>query len=217
MRRTEGCGPTAASSVVYRVGGHWSTYLNLQKIITADALVVHLVVRIISITARFILNEREARDKLLADAFHNKASWGKTYRRLEAERGAGISQRTRRPYLREDVRLRVYCRVAEGRKTQEDRWSDVAGGECEGYLQEGTGWGRSIDSDRGGYAGGRMRRSRDRCARRGGREGGDDRSASRIVVDVPFELVGKVAGARAVAEASDVERGAAAARHLCKL
>ena len=31
--------------------------------------------------------------------------------------------------------------------------------------------------------------------------------------DIPFELVGKVASACAVAEAGDVERGAAAARH----
>ena len=31
--------------------------------------------------------------------------------------------------------------------------------------------------------------------------------------DIPFELVGKVASACSVAEASDVERSAAAARH----
>lgn len=55
-----------------------------------------------------------------------------------------------------------------------------------------------------------MLKSRNRCAREAG---DDDRSGSRIVVDVPFEFVGKVAGARAVAEASDVEGGAAAARH----
>lgn len=35
--------------------------------------------------------------------------------------------------------------------------------------------------------------------------------------DIPFELVGKVASACAVAEAGDVERGAAAARHVCRL
>jgi hypothetical protein len=36
--------------------------------------------------------------------------------------------------------------------------------------------------------------------------------------DIPFELVGKVASACAVAEAGDVERGAAAAaRHVCLL
>jgi hypothetical protein len=32
--------------------------------------------------------------------------------------------------------------------------------------------------------------------------------------NIPFELVGEVAGAGAVAEASDIERGAAAARHV---
>jgi hypothetical protein len=35
--------------------------------------------------------------------------------------------------------------------------------------------------------------------------------------DIPFELVGEVASACAVAEAGDVERGAAAARHVCLL
>lgn len=53
--------------------------------------------------------------------------------------------------------------------------------------------------------------SRSRFARG---EGDDDRSGSRIVVNVPFEFVGKVASARTVAEASDVESCAAAARHL---
>lgn len=52
--------------------------------------------------------------------------WG-TYRRLEAERGAGMSQRTRRPYLRVDVRLAIHCRVAEERKAERGRWSDGAG------------------------------------------------------------------------------------------
>jgi hypothetical protein len=36
---------------------------------------------------------------------------------------------------------------------------------------------------------------------------------ARGLLDVPFELVGKVASACTVAEARDVERGAAAARH----
>lgn len=35
--------------------------------------------------------------------------------------------------------------------------------------------------------------------------------------DIPFELIGKVASARSVAEAGDVERSAAAARHGCNL
>ncbi len=34
-----------------------------------------------------------------------------------------------------------------------------------------------------------------------------------MIGDVPFELVGKVAGAGAVAEPGDVERGAASRRH----
>lgn len=35
-------------------------YLDLQQVIATDALVVHLVIGIISITARLILNECEA-------------------------------------------------------------------------------------------------------------------------------------------------------------
>jgi hypothetical protein len=35
-------------------------YLNLQKIITANALVVHLMIGIISITATLIFNKGEA-------------------------------------------------------------------------------------------------------------------------------------------------------------
>jgi hypothetical protein len=33
-------------------------------------------------------------------------------------------------------------------------------------------------------------------------------------MDIPFELVGQVASARTMAEAGDVERSAAAARHV---
>ena len=40
-------------------GAH--TYLNLQQVIAADALVVHLVVRVISITTVLVLNESEPR------------------------------------------------------------------------------------------------------------------------------------------------------------
>jgi hypothetical protein len=37
---------------------------------------------------------------------------------------------------------------------------------------------------------------------------------TRLQYYIPFELVGQVASARTVAEAGDVKRGAAAARHV---
>lgn len=39
-----------------------NTYLNLQDVITADALVVHLVVGIVGIAAAFVLDEGEAKN-----------------------------------------------------------------------------------------------------------------------------------------------------------
>ena len=39
-------------------------------------------------------------------------------------------------------------------------------------------------------------------------------SSSSFVANVPFEFVGKVAGARAVAEASHIKCGATAPRHV---
>ena len=48
----------------------------------------------------------------------------------------------------------------------------------------------------------------------GGRRREDDgRAGGEALGDIPFELVGKVASAGAVAEAGDVERGSSAARH----
>ena len=44
-------------------------------------------------------------------------------------------------------------------------------------------------------------------------DGAEVRIAVRSLGDVPFEFEGEVASARAVAEASDVEGRAAAARH----
>lgn len=59
-RQTEECGPTAAPLATERARRSLRTYLDLQQVIATDALVVHLVIGIISITARLILNECEA-------------------------------------------------------------------------------------------------------------------------------------------------------------
>jgi hypothetical protein len=45
-------------------------------------------------------------------------------------------------------------------------------------------------------------------------KGKDDGRVGRGLRNVPFEFVGEVASAGAVAEAGDVERGTTAARHL---
>lgn len=74
------------------------TNLNLQDVITAEALVMHLIIRIISISFILILDESEAGVPKLATWLFNVISPGiHTYSRLEEDRGAGMSQRTRRP------------------------------------------------------------------------------------------------------------------------
>jgi hypothetical protein len=64
---------------------------------------------------------------------------------------------------------------------------------------------QAAEDDGGGERG--MRDRGRRCRRRSGEKG------RRALEDIPFELVGKVAGAGAVAKASDVERSSAA-RHF---
>lgn len=73
------------------------TYLDLQQVVATNALVVHLMVGVVSVAAALVLNEGEAGRLALACATGCR-HYG-TYRRDEAERGAGMSQRTRRPYL----------------------------------------------------------------------------------------------------------------------
>lgn len=73
----------------------FEAYLNLQKIITANALIVHLMVGIISITSILILDKGKPRDRV--SGAQPESSETRTYSLLEAERGAGMSQRTRRP------------------------------------------------------------------------------------------------------------------------
>jgi hypothetical protein len=73
------------------------TYLDLQQIIAANALVVHLVVGVISVPAALVLDKGEAEWLIEYMAKRSSRSEGVTYSLLEAERGAGMSQRTRRP------------------------------------------------------------------------------------------------------------------------
>lgn len=176
------------------------TYLNLQDVVTSDALVVHLMIGIVSIPTRFILHEREtgANSQNNQDLF--SAGAGRTYRRDEADRGAGMSQRTRRPYLRVEVRLGVHRRIA-GRTRNRERGGRRSRSVEEDYLHDGRSEGgidRSIGSGR-------------KCNAEEEQVG---ESTSRIVEDVPFEFVCEVAGAGSVREAGHVECGATAARHL---
>jgi hypothetical protein len=45
------------------------TYLDLQQVIATDALVVHLVVRVVGITARLVLDEGKAAGLLEPGSF----------------------------------------------------------------------------------------------------------------------------------------------------
>jgi hypothetical protein len=69
------------------------TYLDLQQVIAANALVVHLVVRVVGIPAALVLDKGKAMQ--LAPGCLDRDR--RAYSLLDAERGAGMSQRTRRP------------------------------------------------------------------------------------------------------------------------
>jgi len=87
------------------------SYLYLQKIIATDTLVMHLVVGIVSIATALVLDKCEA---ACVVSIHDRPRLGQvcTHSLLEAVRGAGISQRTRRPYLRV-LSIHVFdCRAA---------------------------------------------------------------------------------------------------------
>jgi hypothetical protein len=73
------------------------TYLNLQEIIAANTLVVHLMVGIICITTTLVLDERKSTFGVNDIRVDFKVDQDSTHRRLAAVRGAGMSQRTRRP------------------------------------------------------------------------------------------------------------------------
>jgi hypothetical protein len=73
----------------------WTAYLNLQYVIATDALVVHLMVGIISITTVLVLNKSET--TAMSAQLHAKSRVEHTYSREDVDRGAGISQRTSRP------------------------------------------------------------------------------------------------------------------------
>lgn len=73
-----------------------SAHLNLQKVIATNALVVHFMVSVIGVATALILDKSKAVEISTAVAVVNVLT---TYRRLEDVRGAGMSQRTRRPYL----------------------------------------------------------------------------------------------------------------------
>jgi hypothetical protein len=77
---------------------------------------VHLIVSVLGITATFILDKREP--VALVSALLPELTIC-TYSLLEAERGAGMSQRTRRPYLGTHVRC-GYFAIESGRASKGD-------------------------------------------------------------------------------------------------
>jgi hypothetical protein len=84
--------PNLLEGVKLGKGRSW-THLDLQQVVAANALVVHLVVRVVSIAPALVLDKGEPAP--LAPAACGCLVL--TYSLLDAERGAGMSQRTRRP------------------------------------------------------------------------------------------------------------------------
>lgn len=76
----------------------WLAYLDLQDVITSDPLVMHIVVGIIGISTVLVLHKREpdggVSKQRPAGMFRDGV---RAYSLLEAERGAGMSQRTSLP------------------------------------------------------------------------------------------------------------------------
>jgi hypothetical protein len=111
-----------------------------------------------------------------------------------------MSQRTRRPYLSWVLEMGGYAgRMRKGRGRKAGASAAGDGGMRPFVARQAAG------DDGEGKRG--MRDRGRRCRRRSGEKG------RRALEDIPFELVGKVAGAGAVAKASDVERSSAA-RHF---
>lgn len=75
-------------------------YLDLQDVITTDSLVMHVVVGIIGISTVLVLHKREPDDGGVSKQRPGRGVSGcrvYAYSLLEAERGAGMSQRTSLP------------------------------------------------------------------------------------------------------------------------
>lgn len=73
-------------------------YLDLQDVITSDPLVMHIVVGIIGISTVLVLHKREPDGGVSKQRPGGMFRDGvRAYSLLEAERGAGMSQRTSLP------------------------------------------------------------------------------------------------------------------------
>jgi hypothetical protein len=78
---------------------HAPLYLDLQNVaVTANAAVVHVVVGLVRISAILVLDECEAADACCQYVFvFRQDGLSGTHSLLDAERGAGMSQRTSLP------------------------------------------------------------------------------------------------------------------------
>lgn len=80
-----------------------NTNLDLQHIVASNTLVVHLVVGIVGISSVFVFDEGKAATLMsvtFVEKWQSLEASGYTDSLLDADRGAGMSQRTRRPYLK---------------------------------------------------------------------------------------------------------------------
>lgn len=73
-----------------------ATYFDLQDIVSPKALVVHLMVSIVCITATLIFNKCKPMC-CVSGLIESRRGDPNTHNLLAALRGAGMSQRTRRP------------------------------------------------------------------------------------------------------------------------
>ena len=73
-----------------------ATYFDLQDIVSPKALVVHLMVRVVCITTTLIFNKSKS-SCYISNPIEFQRGDPSTHNLLAALRGAGMSQRTRRP------------------------------------------------------------------------------------------------------------------------
>lgn len=166
------------------------------------------MVSVVSIATALVLDECKAASMV---SVQDRRRFGRrcTHSLLEAVRGAGISQRTRRPYLRV-LSIHVFGRRAAGSQrswAREGLERLSAGSGIRSVVEQGQEGGISAAVE---HHDGVMAWVWPR-----GQVGVRGRAVGRwrLIGDVPFEFESEVARASAVAEASHVESGAAAARH----
>lgn len=182
------------------------TYLDLQQVVAADALVMHLMVGVVCIAAALVLHECEATvisspSHVNGLRTHQLTVCSTQCAELECRSGLDVHTFENRQYEVQSERVSL----RDGRRRIASN-AALEGGSQEGEKNDDARPTARI------VQGARMGR---------GKDGWSDEEVRRIArgslpwKDVPFELVCQIARACAVAEASHVE-GCATARHACR-